>query len=119
MKIFIVSMFLSSTAFASGDFSFSVTRDTGREWIRVLPRGDRWDCASNTVSLTETPGLPLKGLNWRALEREAKSMPKTCDQVVKISDDLKGLDRVVTTCLSQPATKALYETLVGNCKADI
>jgi hypothetical protein len=119
MKLFITLLIFPLFAQASGDFSMSLSRGSDREWIRVVPRGRAWDCVTNTTPMAEAPGNPLKTLNWAALEQEEKKMPKKCDTSVKINNTLEGKNKLVKTCLSQPATKALYDTMSGNCKSGI
>lgn len=115
----IIAILLISNASAKGDFNLVVNRGIEQESFRLMPKGKAWECGTKTAVMTETPGDPMKNLNWPALEKEAHSRPKNCKETVKITDDLDGKDKILSTCLSQPVTKALYERISGNCKVDI
>lgn len=121
MKILVLLAFVfSAEAFsAPPSFTLLVKRKYDKMWFIVKKEKNKWICETTHFPYYEAPENPLEDMDWEAIVKESKKVPKPCTNIVAMANSLKGKEQRVVTCLTQPATLSLYDRVSRLCQSKI
>ena len=121
MKLLFFSLiFLSAEAFAAKpSFTVMVKRKYDKIWFSVTQEKGKWICETTHYPYFEASENPLDGMDWDAIVKESKKVPKPCANIVAMANSLKGKERRTVTCLTQPETLSVYERISRLCQSKI
>lgn len=117
--LFFSAVFSVTATAATPEFRVMVKSKYDTNWIKVTQEGKKWICVTNNVPFFETDTNPLAKLDWKALEKESAARPKKCTELVGFEGTVDGKEKIVVTCLQQPATARIYREISTLCRAGI
>lgn len=100
-------------------FTIMVKVAQDKTWYRIHQEGKSWICQTKHFPFFEAPENPLRDLDWKALEAEAKAMPKACAYPVSMKNELLKKSKTIVTCATQKHTEALYARISEHCRSKI
>lgn len=120
MKFIFITILFSAQVFAAKpSFTVMVKRKYDKIWFNVSQEKNKWICETTHFPYFEATENPLDGMDWNAIEKESKKVPKPCANIVAMANNLKGKERRTVTCLTQPATLLVYERVSRLCQSKI
>ncbi len=120
MKTILFALIFSGQALAANpSFTVLVKRKYDKIWFTVSQEKNKWVCETTHFPFFEAKENPLEGMDWEAIEKESRKVPKPCANIVAMANNLKGKEKRAVTCLTQPETLSVYERISRLCQSKI